>query len=122
MRPSPSRIIDPTVLVIEDEPLVRQLVAANLDKEGYRLVFAQNGQERLHIIRQESPTVIIVDLSTPARAGIDFLRQIDLKPDDSYSAIVLTGHGDDDAVQKCYQASVPSSFRNPLDFISSGAW
>lgn len=107
-------MINPTVLVIEDESLMRQAVATSLDKEGYRLIFAPNGQERLDIIRQESPTVIIVDLNTSARDGIDFLRQIDLKPDDYYSVIVLTGYGDDDAVQKCYQAGVTFFLQKPF--------
>ena len=107
-------MINPTVLVIEDESLMRQAVATSLDKEGYRLIFAPNGQERLDIIRQESPTVIIVDLSTSARDDIDFLRQIDLKPDDSYSVIVLTGYGDDDAVQKWYQAGVTFFLQKPF--------
>ena len=109
-------MFNPTILVIEDESLVRQAVAASLDKEGYRLIFAQTGQDRLDIIRQASPSVIIVDLSLPTRDGIDFLRQIDLKPDDSYSVIVLTGHGDDDAVQKCYQAGVTFFLQKPFRF------
>ena len=109
-------MFNPTILVIEDESLVRQAVAASLDKEGYRLIFAQNSQERLDIIRRECPEVIIVDLSMPVGEGIDFLRQIGLKADDSYSVIVLTGHGDDDAVQKCFQAGVTFFLQKPFRF------
>ena len=48
-------MIDPTVLIIEDESPVREAVAASLSGEGYRLIFARNGQEGLELIRKESP-------------------------------------------------------------------
>jgi len=106
---------DPSVLVIEDELPVREAVEASLRREGYTLLYAENGQEGLDLMRDEPPAVIILDLRMPVMDGFDFLRQIDLKPSDPYSVIVLTGHGNEEAIKKCYEAGVTFFLDKPFN-------
>ena len=47
--------------------------------------------------------------------GLEFLSNIDLEPSDSYSVIVLTGHGDTKAVKACYEAGVSSFIKKPFN-------
>lgn len=105
----------PSVLVIDDEDAVREAVAEDLKREGYDLVFAGNGQDGLSRLQERTPTVIILDLRMPVMDGLEFLSNIRLKPTDPYSVIVLTGHGNADAVKECYEAGVTVFLKKPFN-------
>ena len=105
----------PSVLVIDDEDAVREAVAEDLKREGYDLVFAGNGQDGLSRLQERIPTVIILDLRMPVMDGLEFLSKIRLKPTDPYSVIVLTGHGNADAVKECYEAGVTIFLKKPFN-------
>ncbi|PKB78133.1 MAG: hypothetical protein BZY88_19865 [SAR202 cluster bacterium Io17-Chloro-G9] len=105
----------PSVLVIDDEDAVREAVAEDLKREGYDLVFAGNGLDGLSRLQERTPTVIILDLRMPVMGGLEFLAKIKLKPTDPYSVIVLTGHGNADAVKECYDAGVTIFLKKPFN-------
>lgn len=65
-----------TVLVIEDEADVLELVRYNLDKAGFRVLVAHNGQEGLEKARTESPEIIVLDLMLPAMSGEEVCRKL----------------------------------------------
>ena len=104
----------PSVLIIDDEPTVRSVVVEGLKREGYDFFHAENGEEGLTLARDHVPTVIILDLRMPVMDGLEFLAKVSLKPSDPYSVIVLTGHGDEDAVKGCYDAGVINLLRKPF--------
>ena len=105
----------PRVLVIDDEDAVREAVAEDLKREGYDLVFAANGQDGLSRLHEQTPTVIILDLRMPVMDGLDFLSNLQLKPTDPYSVIVLTGNGSAEAVKACYEAGVTIFLKKPFN-------
>ena len=105
------------VLVIDDDPAAREAVAEDLKREGFDLFFAQNSQEGLRLIQEVAPTVIILDLRMPVMDGREFLDNINLRPSDRYSVIVLTGHGDSMAVKACYEAGVSSFIKKPFNLF-----
>ena len=106
---------NPSVLVIDDESPVREAVATSLRREGYDMLFAANGMEGLDLVRNESPSVVILDLKMPVMDGSEFLRRVDPKPPDSYFVIVLTGHGDENAIQECYKTGVSFFLDKPFN-------
>jgi two-component system alkaline phosphatase synthesis response regulator PhoP len=63
-----------TILVVDDEKRLRDLVQAYLSQEGFRVVTAADGQEALFVARHEKPDLIILDLMMPEMGGYDFLR------------------------------------------------
>ncbi len=63
-----------TVLMVDDQPSIRQLVEMYLTQEGFRVVTASNGREALFLARQERPDLIILDLMMPGMDGHDFMR------------------------------------------------
>ena len=63
-----------TVLVVDDEKRLCDLVRAYLTQEGFRVVTAGNGQEALFVARHEKPDVILLDLMMPEMGGYDFIR------------------------------------------------
>jgi DNA-binding NtrC family response regulator len=104
-----------TVLVIDDEEAVREAVAADLKREGYRLVFAENGDQGLERLEDSAPTVIILDLRMPVMDGFEFLKAINLRPESPFLVVVLTGHGDADAIKVCYDAGVSTFIKKPFN-------
>ena len=108
-------MINPSVLVIDDESTVREAVATSLRREGYDMLFAANGLEGLDLIRNEAPSVVILDLRMPVMDGFEVLSRADPKPTDSYSVVVLTGHGDENAIQECYEAGVSFFLDKPFN-------
>ncbi len=65
-----------TILIIEDESDLAELVAFNLEKEGYRLLLAANGTAGLELLRQETPHLVLLDLMLPGLTGIEICRYL----------------------------------------------
>jgi len=66
----------PLVLVVEDEPELRQVLCLRLVANGYRVREAQHGEEAYQAIRQEIPACIILDLMMPVMDGFGLLKRI----------------------------------------------
>jgi two-component system phosphate regulon response regulator PhoB len=66
----------PTVLIVEDEPSQRDVLSYNLESEGFRVVCAENGEEALMRIDEESPDLIVLDWMLPNVSGIEVCRQL----------------------------------------------
>jgi signal transduction histidine kinase/DNA-binding NarL/FixJ family response regulator len=69
-----------TILVIDDDPAVRDLMSRFLNKLGFRTVAAANGEEGLRLAREVSPLVITLDVIMPERDGWDVLRRLKSDP------------------------------------------
>jgi DNA-binding response OmpR family regulator len=63
-----------TVLVVDDEKRLCDLVRAYLTQEGFRVVTAANGQEALFVARHEKPDLVLLDLMMPEMGGYEFIR------------------------------------------------
>jgi two-component system alkaline phosphatase synthesis response regulator PhoP len=63
-----------TILVVDDEKRLRDLVQAYLSQEGFRVMTAADGQEALFVARHEKPDLILLDLMMPEMGGYEFLR------------------------------------------------
>lgn len=63
-----------TILVVDDERKLREMIRIYLEQEGYRAVEAGNGREALFVAREERPDLIILDLMMPEMGGIEFIR------------------------------------------------
>src|SRR5436190_5778708 len=70
-----------TVLVVDDEPDVRNTVAMILEDEGYRVVTARDGREALNKVRSQLPDAILLDLMMPVLDGAGFLRECRANPE-----------------------------------------
>jgi DNA-binding response OmpR family regulator len=68
------------VLVAEDEPCVANLIAYNLEQEGYRVSIAQDGVGALRALREAPPDLLVLDLLLPQRSGWQVLRTLRSQP------------------------------------------
>ena len=82
----------PTVLTIDDEPLVRESVAAFLEDSGFNVIEAENGQEGLDLYHEYHPDVILCDLYMPIMGGLEFLTTI-RNIDEEIPFIIVSGAG-----------------------------
>jgi DNA-binding response OmpR family regulator len=63
-----------TILVVDDDRGIVQLVSEYLSEKGYRIVTARNGREALFIARDEKPDLVLLDIMMPELDGYDFVR------------------------------------------------
>ena len=103
------------ILIIDDEQIVHESIIDVLEDEGYEIFSAFNGEEGLTLYSSHKPSLIILDLRMPGMNGIQFLEKLVVKPDDPFSVIVLTGHGDVEDMEKTYDLGIRSFLRKPFD-------
>ena len=65
-----------TILVIEDEPDILEVIEYNLAREGYRVKTAREGDEGLQRARRDSPDLVLLDIMLPRRSGLEVCREI----------------------------------------------
>ena len=65
-----------TVLVIEDEPDILELIQFNLESEGYKVLTSRTGEEGYRLARSLSPDLIVLDLMLPGMSGIEVCRML----------------------------------------------
>jgi two-component system chemotaxis response regulator CheY len=70
------------VLVVDDDPDIRELLFTALEDEGFEVVPAGNGQEALAIIATFRPDVIVLDLMMPVMDGWQFAREMRARDED----------------------------------------
>src|SRR5215207_203013 len=63
-----------TILVVDDEKKLRDMIRLYLEQEGYRVVEAGHGREALYVARVEKPDLIVLDLMMPEMGGYEFMR------------------------------------------------
>lgn len=86
-----------TILIVDDEASIREMIAVALEMAGYNCLEASNTQEAYSIIVDESPNMILLDWMLPGTSGIEFARR--LKRDERTSEtpiIMLTAKGEED--------------------------
>lgn len=81
------------VLVVEDDPWIRSLMADLLTGEGYGVVQAPDGKVGLQLAQQENPDVILLDLAMPEKSGLDVLHELkSSKPTRDIPVIVVSAY------------------------------
>jgi len=66
----------PSVLIVEDEPAQREVLAYNLEAEGFRVAQAENGEEALLLVAEDRPDLIVLDWMLPNVSGIEVCRRL----------------------------------------------
>ncbi len=82
-----------TVLVVDDEPIVREVVVRYLEREGYRTLEASDGTRARELLERESPSLVVLDLMLPGTDGLSLCRWIRSRSD--LPVIMLTARGEE---------------------------
>jgi two-component system phosphate regulon response regulator PhoB len=86
----------PYILVVEDEDALGALLQYNLDKEGYRVTVAADGEEALMLIDEALPDLIVLDWMLPKVSGVEICRRLRARPETrNLPIIMLTARGEE---------------------------
>ena len=84
------------VLIVEDEPDIRDLLAFHLEREGYHVTRSRTGADALRQVRARPPDLILLDLMLPELGGLDVCRRLRQDPRTaSVPIVMLTARGEE---------------------------
>ena len=102
-----------TILIVDDEQGIRESLQGILEDEGYRVVFAADGEEGLNQQRDESPDLILLDIWMPGIDGLETLRRIrETAPEQL--VIMMSGHGSIETAVKATKLGAFDFIEKPL--------
>ena len=105
------------ILLVEDNELNRDMLIRRLTRAGLEVISAGDGQQALDIMRQETPSVVLMDMNLPVMDGWTACRQA--RADDSIShipIIALTAHASDADRLAALDAGCDDYATKPVDF------
>ena len=107
----------PKVLLVEDNEMNRDILSRRLERKGFDVVFALDGQAAVEMAASEHPDVILMDMSLPIMDGWEATRRI--KANDKLQdipIIALTAHAMSGDREKALQAGCEEYDTKPIDF------
>jgi two-component system response regulator VicR len=78
-----------TILVVDDEYLIADILGYALEDEGFMVVKASNGQKGLEVLERERPALIITDFMMPVMDGLEFAKAVRTLPSVNHLPIIL---------------------------------
>ncbi|MEW6029130.1 MAG: response regulator [Chloroflexota bacterium] len=103
------------ILIAEDEPDIRDLVAFTLRFAGYEVVAASNGEEAVELAPRENPDLILMDVRMPRMTGYDACRVMKADPDLKHIPIVfLSAKGQESEIQTGLEAGAEEYLLKPF--------
>jgi two-component system phosphate regulon response regulator PhoB len=88
--------VTPHILVVEDEDALSTLLQYNLDKEGYDVVVAADGEEALTLVSEKLPDLVVLDWMLPKVSGIEVCRRLRQRSESrNVPIIMLTARGEE---------------------------
>ena len=102
------------ILIIEDDAILRKVLALGLKTAGYELLTAANGEEAIPLVQQEKPDIIMADLHMPVMDGLRFLRWIRGEAAITIPVVVFTGSIKEDILREAKEAGATVILRKPV--------
>ena len=99
------------VLVVDDEPAIRDLIIAVLEDEGYEAVGASSGSRALEVLASEQPDLVLMDIMMPDMDGREALRRIREQPDlTGIPVVMMSAAFAPDRINQRISAFLPKPF------------
>src|SRR5258707_3434681 len=86
------KLFDDNILVVDDDPDIREVLKDRLESLGYRVLTADSGKEGLDLLEKECPQLILLDIEMPALSGIEVLKEIRKRALD-LTVVMITAYG-----------------------------
>jgi len=107
----------PKLLLVEDNEMNRDMLSRRLQRKGFDVVFAVDGQAAVDLAAMENPDIILMDMSLPVMDGWEATRQIKSNQDiSSIPIIALTAHAMSGDREKALEAGCEEYDTKPVDF------
>jgi two-component system alkaline phosphatase synthesis response regulator PhoP len=104
-----------TILLVDDEPDILEFLGYNLEKEGYKVLKAKNGQKAVKLAREHKPQLVILDVMMPVMDGMEACTQIRKIPELAGTLIAfLTARGEDYSQIAGFEAGADDYITKPI--------
>lgn len=103
------------ILLVEDDPLVREIFAKALSRSGYRVTVARDGLQAMHQLWKRAPDLIVLDLALPVLPGLEVLRR--LHETDGATAppvLVVTARSEADLAERAHAYGAAGCLQKPI--------
>jgi DNA-binding NtrC family response regulator len=98
-----------TILVVDDDPDIREVIKDRLESLGYRVLAAPGGKEGLDLLEKQSPQIALLDIEMPGMSGLEVLKEIRARGMD-VTVVMITAYG---TVERAVEAMKEGAY----DFI-----
>jgi len=102
-----------SLLVIDDERPILDMLKISLASEGYKVITAESGKEGLKIFKEQRPKLVLTDIRMPGMDGIEVLKTVKAT-DNEAEVIVITGHGDMNSAIAALQHGASDFITKPI--------
>ncbi len=102
------------VLIVDDEPNLRKILAAQLARDGYDVMTAADGEEGLALLREHHIDLVVTDLKMPKIDGMELLR-LALREDRDLPIVMITAHGTVDTAVEALKLGAFDYLTKPFD-------
>ena len=107
---------DPSILLVEDDPLLRHAFRLLLEDAGYHVHEAATAAEALDLAGRHHPALMLLDLGLPDRPGLEVAQELSSQPEMSGMRIVaLTGRAGNREREECLAAGCTHFFTKPIE-------
>jgi two-component system alkaline phosphatase synthesis response regulator PhoP len=105
----------PIILLVDDDPDIREFVTFNLAKEGYNVVTAKDGAEGVEAVKKHRPDLVLLDVMMPGMDGIEACEAIRTNPDIASTLIAfLSARGEDYSQVAGFDAGADDYITKPI--------
>ena len=105
------------VLVVDDDVILREVMAGQLAGLGWQILAAENGEEAIGVLAREELDLAIIDISMPKLDGFGLLRQMRQNPRTiDLPVIVCTSHNDREPINRAYRLGASSFVTKPINW------
>jgi CheY-like chemotaxis protein len=112
----------PRVLLAEDDPAIRRLLAMTLRRRRLDVEIAQDGSEALELLQRESWSVVVMDLMMPRVTGWDVLRWLGEHPEHRPASVIVVSAAGRDVLRELDSSIVNAIIFKPFDVLQVGAY
>jgi signal transduction histidine kinase len=106
--------MEKTILLVDDEKDIRDVLCLPLSDLGYDVLQAENGEEALCLFERRHPPLILTDIKMPGMDGIELLQKVK-QTDPEVEVIMITGHGDMDLAVKSLKFDATDFITKPIN-------
>ena len=102
------------VLIVDDEPNLRKILSAQLTRDGYDVMIAEDGEQGLSMLREHHIDMVITDLKMPKVDGMTLLKEA-LREDPELPVVMITAHGTVDTAVEALKSGAFDYLTKPFD-------
>src|SRR6478609_527383 len=102
------------VLIVDDEPNLRKILAAQLSRDGYDVLTAEDGEQGLATLREHHIDLVITDLKMPKVDGMQLMREA-LREEPELPIVMITAHGTVDTAVEALKLGAFDYLTKPFD-------